>query len=209
MPTGKRKRNGRGTGANRYDPWAQAKPDPLPEARTPAQARTWAEFMAMMPNGHNAKLPAPPHRLDWQRNPRAPIPPGYTRAVCLCGDTIVREPDTLPKPRVTVGSRCFVCNAPYLRAREWGEPYRPPEGWTLYRCLCGKLAMTRDPATSRTFIAAEPPEDCELCRMPFQSVEHSQAGYVIDLELPPAADARAYWRAQGLERWAFGDDTPE
>lgn len=200
-----RSRRPRANLADRYNPWALSEPEPEPEARNPAQARTWAEFWALIPTGYNARIPSPPYRLDWQRNPKAPLPAGYALVRCLCGWTIVREPDARPRPRVTIGSKCDDCHAPMLRIKDRTESYRPPEGWKLYGCLCHRFTMYRVNLPSDV----PPALECDDCGAPFQPLEHSNSPYEIDLELPPQPGAREFWRALGSEAWAFGDVQPE
>lgn len=190
----------RGTGASRYDPWAQATPDPEPEARTPSQARTRAEWDALVPRGHNATIPSLPWRLDWQRNPKAPLPPGYALVRCLDGWTLVREPDARPKPKLTIGSRCPDCKAPLLRIKDRRDPYRPPEGFLLARCLC-RLELYRV-----IYGWQLPDGPCERCGAPQQQVADSDAGYSMDiLDGRERPGAREFWRALDRQAWAFED----
>lgn len=187
---------------HRYAPWAEPeRPEPKTKAEAATMARTWAEWVAAQPaiGMYGGAVLAVPWRLDWQRNPAAPIPDGYVKVHCLCGWTICRPPEWRGKgnrpPTVTVGSKCWTCAAPYQRLAHTGAPYVAPETFYLSACLCGVRCTRHGPQQGT----------CEQCGAPFQVVADDQQGYVIDLsDAPEAPGWREYWRGCGLEEWAAG-----
>jgi hypothetical protein len=132
-------------------PRREPPPDPrrtwksLAEARE--HARTWDEWLGAEASigRYGASVAAPPWQLDWQRNPRAPIPPGWQWARCLCFATVVRPASWHGQvkdknllitrstgPAVRIGDLCDACGAPLVPIRRRTDPYvidlDPPTG---------------------------------------------------------------------------------
>lgn len=173
-------------------------------------ARTWEEWEAAQPaiGYYGGRVLPIPWRLNWQRNPAAPIPPGYVKVHCLCGWTVCRPPEwrgrmtarnggsMAVKPAWTVGRQCETCGAPFQRLAHQGAAYTPPDTFWLSACLCGVRCTRHGPQEGA----------CERCGAPFQAVADNQQGYAIDLtDAPEAPGWREYWASKGLGSWAAGD----
>jgi hypothetical protein len=134
-------------------------------AEQAAAATSWAEWFAAerLGNPHGTPVHPVPWALDWQRNPAAPLPPGYVLARCLCLVTVARRPDWHGQvrdshgrlrfpvgPAVAVGDLCertlgpdgawHGCGAPLRQIAHRGAPYvfdfllRDPDPHRCGRC---------------------------------------------------------------------------
>jgi hypothetical protein len=188
---------------HRYAPWEDvAPPEPKTKAEAAALARTWPEWEAAQPGigMYGGRVLGVPWALDWQRNPRALLPPGFIWVRCLCFATICRPSDwrgrvlgrtggyRAVRPAFTVGDRCGGCGAPYQRLERRDGPYVPPEGFHLNRCLCGVRVSRFGPESG----------GCSGCGVPLQEVAHSDQGYEVTLELGDQPGWREYLERNGL-----------
>lgn len=113
-------------------------PEPLPAGQQP---KTWEEWLGPPRTAtyHRRLMDHPPWTLDWQRNPAAPLPPGWVWGRCLCVAWAVRPPDFHGQvrdrdyairftvgPAVTLGDPCDVCQAPLRQVRRPADPYPWP-----------------------------------------------------------------------------------
>jgi hypothetical protein len=152
---------------HRYAPLEDVPPpEPRTRAEAAALARTWPEWEEAQPGigKFGGRVLGVPWALDWQSNPRAPLPPGFIWVRCLCFATVCRPPDWSAqvrtrnggmqrvRPSFTVGSRCDRCQAPYLRIEHRDDPYEitlelgEQPGWREYLRRNGLLRLEEGPA---------------------------------------------------------------
>lgn len=114
------------------------------ETRTSLQAAmaatTWAEWEAAQPapSAWGSKVTPVPWALNWQRNPEAPLPPGYVWLACLCITWAGRPPSWRGQvgnyfgddrrarqigPAVKPGDICDRCRVPIVQLAKRTDPY--------------------------------------------------------------------------------------
>jgi hypothetical protein len=114
------------------------------EARTVLEAAmaatTWPEWEAAQAGlgMYGAKITPVPWALNWQRNPAAPLPPGFCWLACLCmswagrartwqgqmvGDYWGRQRVRQVGPATKAGDLCDRCHVPIVQLTKRGDPY--------------------------------------------------------------------------------------